>query len=82
MLINTLSDFGGIRRINRIADEVTTNLGSLEKGLWDKLFDESYYSGYSRRLSINDERRHKRLSHQGQVQNIQHIWPFLRAVEI
>ena len=39
-IINTLSDFGGIRRTNRIADEVTTNLESLEKGLWDQLFDE------------------------------------------
>jgi len=35
---NVISDFGGLRRSNKIADEITTNINSLEKNLWDEIF--------------------------------------------
>lgn len=35
--LNTLSEFGGIRRTNMIAKEIKTNLTSLEAGLWIEL---------------------------------------------
>lgn len=34
-----ISGFGGIRRSNRIADEVSINLSVLEQGLWNKVFE-------------------------------------------
>lgn len=34
-----LSSFGGLRRFNRITDEVATNLHRLEGGLWGKTFE-------------------------------------------
>jgi hypothetical protein len=34
-----LSSFGGLRRSNRIADEIATNLHLLEQGLWSKTFE-------------------------------------------
>ena len=33
----TIANFGGLRRSNRIADEVSTNLLRLEEGLWHKI---------------------------------------------
>jgi len=36
---NTLSNFGGIRRVNIIANEIAANLQHLELGLWDKTFE-------------------------------------------
>jgi len=33
-----ISNFGGLRRSSRIADEITTNLKRLEEGLWYKIF--------------------------------------------
>jgi hypothetical protein len=33
-----LNDFGGLRRTNRIADEVATNLFRLEQGLWNNTY--------------------------------------------
>lgn len=35
--LKTLTDFGGIRRINSIAKEIKVNLSRLEKGLWTDL---------------------------------------------
>ena len=35
--LETLSDFGGIRRTNNIAREIKVNLSRLEKGLWTDL---------------------------------------------
>jgi hypothetical protein len=37
--LGVLSNFGGIRRMNRIADEIRTNLDALEQGLWNKTLD-------------------------------------------
>jgi thermostable 8-oxoguanine DNA glycosylase len=34
-----ISGFGGLRRSNRIADELTTNFGRLEHDLWDRVFE-------------------------------------------
>ena len=33
-----ISNFGGLRRSNRIADEIATNLKRLEEGLWCRIF--------------------------------------------
>jgi len=35
--LKTLSEFGGIRRTNSIAKEISANLSKLEKGLWTEL---------------------------------------------
>jgi hypothetical protein len=37
MVTDTLTSFGGIRRTNRIADELATNFHRLEDGTWDEL---------------------------------------------
>lgn len=34
-----ICNFGGLRRSNKIADEITTNLNLLEKSLWSKVFE-------------------------------------------
>lgn len=35
-----ISNFGGLRRQNKIADEITTNLNLLERNLWSKVFEK------------------------------------------
>jgi hypothetical protein len=37
--LDVLGNFGGIRRTNRIADEIETNLYGLEQGLWNETLD-------------------------------------------
>jgi hypothetical protein len=51
----TLSDFGGIRRTNRIAKEIKMNLTSLEKGLWTDLLDR--LKQFDKNTSPNLERK-------------------------
>lgn len=49
-----LSEFGGIRRFNRIASEVATNLESLEAGLWNETLKK--VNSLEHRSSRADER--------------------------
>ncbi len=36
---NVIVNFGGLRRSNKISDEITTNLNLLEQSLWKKIFE-------------------------------------------
>lgn len=50
-----LTEFGGIRRFNRIADAVSTNLDQLEAGLWSKTLE--IVNRLGRQSTPDDERK-------------------------
>ncbi len=51
----TLTNFGGIRRTNRLSEEITTNFSALEKSLWDR----THYELKELRASLDAQRERK-----------------------
>lgn len=51
---NIISDYGGLRRSNRIANEIQNNLKKLEDGFWNKIFE--VINGLRQTDSIEKER--------------------------